>query len=218
MFAAPTGGGKSYFVGKCVEDLYAEKIPFILFDTKTENHNGLIELPEVKRLPIHPRVDYDKIIPYLLDYPYILCIPASKSIPINEIVEIYTKIMSYFWLHEKGGRVLIAEEAHNWNKNSAVPNPLFEQIAREGRSSKMFIWFITQRLQNFPLLLWSQCAYTYLWHFNIPPDIRYAGHMVPDFETINREELQTHDVLVWDNHEYEIIKADQIKRRTTHRG
>lgn len=217
MFAAPTGAGKSYFVGACVEELYNKKMPFILMDTKTRNHIGLIELPEVKRLPINPKIDYDKVLPYLLDYPYIIGIPDNKTIPINQIIDIYRDITRYLWLNDTD-RIFIAEEAHNWNKNAAVPDPLFEQIAREGRSSNMFMWFITQRLQNFSQLLWSQCSYTYLWHFNIPTDIRYANQIVPNFDDINREELLTHDVLTWDNHKYSIIKADEIRRKTRHRG
>lgn len=217
MIAAPTGAGKSYTVGAAVEELYERQIPFILLDTKTVNHIGLVSLPDVKLLKISPKLNYNNL-DALLDIPYILCVPANKAIPIQEIIEIYREIITHIWMHQEHGRVIIAEEAHNYNKNASVPDPLLEQIAREGRTSKIFLWFITQRLQNFSQLLWSQCSYTYLWHFNIPSDIRYAGQMVPDFERINREELQKHDVLIWDSNNYEIVKANEIRRKTQHKG
>lgn len=217
MIAAPTGAGKSYTVGAAVEELYARHIPFILLDTKTINHIGLIQLPDVKLLKISPRLDYNNL-EALLDIPYILCVPASKTIPIQEIIAVYRQIVNYIWLHQNHGRIIIVEEAHNWCKNASVPDPLLEQIAREGRSSKIFVWFVTQRLQNFSQLLWSQCTYTYLWHFVIPTDVKYVGQMVPDFEKINREELMRHDVLIWDMNEYTIVKANQVKRITQHKG
>ena len=217
MIAAPTGGGKSYTVGAMVEELYDREIPFILLDTKTTNHVGLITLRDVKLLKISPKLDYSQL-GELLKYPYVLCVPANKTVSIADIISIYREIISYIWMHEEGGRIIICEEAHNYNKNASVADPLLEQIAREGRGSKIFLWFITQRLQNFPPILWSQCLYTYLWHFNIPTDIRYAGQMVPDFDRINREKLQRHDVLIWDSSEAVIVKADSIHRRTQHKG
>lgn len=217
MIAAPTGGGKSYTVGAMVEELYDNEIPFILLDTKTVNHIGLIQLPEVKLLKITPRLNYSEL-GELLKYPYILCVPANKTVGIADLVSIYRDILTYIWMHEDNGRIIIVEEAHNYNKNASVADPLLEQIAREGRSSKIFIWFVTQRLQNFPQLLWSQCQLTYLWHFNIPTDIRYAGQMVPNFDQINREKLQKHDVLIWDSNEATIVKAQNVHRRTQHKG
>lgn len=205
------------FVGAAVEQLYDTGIRFILLDTKTENHSGLIELTNVKRLPISPRVNYEKVLPHLLEYDYIVCIPANKTVPIKKIIAIYQEIVNYLWLHDTN-RVIIVEESHNWNENASKPNPLLEQIAREGRSSKMFVWFITQRLQNFPQILWSQCSHTYLWHFNIPTDIRYGSNIVPDFDSINRDELLLYHVLEWDNHNYRIIPPNEIKRKTPHRG
>ncbi len=217
MFAAPTGSGKSYTVGAAVEALYERQIPFILLDTKTINHIGLVGLHDLKIVKISPRLNYTHL-EKLLDYKYILCVPASKTIPIQEIIAIYRTIINYIWMRDNNGRIIICEEAHNYNKNASVPDPLLEQIAREGRSSKIFVWFITQRLQNFSQLLWSQCTYTYLWHFNIPSDIRYAGQMVPNFDDINRDELERHDVLVWDSNNYTIVKANQILRKTNHKG
>ena len=38
MIAAPTGGGKSYFAGSLIEQLYQKKHPFVVLDTKNCNH------------------------------------------------------------------------------------------------------------------------------------------------------------------------------------
>ena len=226
MIAAPTGGGKSYFVGAMVEGLYDKKIPFIIFDTKVENHIGLIELPDVKKLTVSPKFKF-KNLEALLNYPYILCVPASRNIDIKDIIGIYREILSFIWIEEKGKRVIICEEAHNWNKNASVPDPLFERIAREGRGAEKFIWFVTQRLQNFSQLLWAQCELTYLMHFHIPSDIRYASQMIPEFDWKKADgkkvpglnyDLAEHDVLMWDGREYKIIKAADIKRKTEHKG
>ena len=226
MIAAPTGGGKSYFVGWLVEGLYSKQIPFIIFDTKTENHIGLIELPKVKKLTISPKFQY-KNLEALMDYPYILCVPASRNIDISDIINVYRDILSFLWLNEKGKRVFICEEAHNWNKNASVPDPLFERIAREGRGAEKYLWFVTQRLQNFSQLLWAQCGITYLMHFNIPSDIRYASQMIPEFDWKKQDgkkvpglnyELAEHDVLIWDGRQYQIIRAADVKRKTQHRG
>lgn len=226
MIAAPTGGGKSYYVGAMTEQLYEQGHPFIVLDTKTVNHIGLVDLPGVKLLKISPKYDYSHL-EKLLDYPYVLCVPASKNIDIADIINVYRQIVSYLWL-QNGERTFICEEAHNWCKNASVPDPLFEKIAREGRGNKKFIWFITQRLQNFSQLLWAQCNYTYLFHFNIPSDIRYAAAMVPGFDSRRddsgkkipglNQELNDHDVLVWDGRQYEIIRAKQVTRKTKHRG
>ncbi len=220
MIAAPTGGGKSYFVGAMVEQLYAGEHPFVIFDTKTDNHVGLIELPDVKLLKIKPGLKYDLM--RLNEYRYILCVPASRNIDIKDLLDVYREIIEYMWMQD-GDRIFVIEEAHNYNKNPSVPDPLFERIAREGRGYGKLIWFITQRLQNFNQLLWSQCTYTYLMRFAIPSDIRYCAAMVPNFD-FNRgnpglnAELEDHDVLVWDGRKHEIIKAAEVTRKTKHRG
>jgi len=225
MIAAPTGGGKSYFVGAMAEQLYAKEHPFIIFDTKTDNHIGLIELPGVKLFQVNPakiRKNKKLDLKALNEYQYILCVPANRNLDLKDILDVYRKIIEYMWLQD-GERIFIVEEAHNYNKNSSVPDPLFERIAREGRGYGKLIWFITQRLQNFNQLLWSQCTYTYLMRFTIPSDIRYCAAMVPGFD-YNRgkpglnAELEDHDVLVWNGRDYQIIKAAEVTRKTKHRG
>lgn len=225
MIAAPTGGGKSYFVGAMAEQLAAGKHPFIIFDTKTDNHIGLVEIPEVKLFKVNPgkiRKNNKFDLKALNDYQYILCIPANRNINLRDLLDVYREIINYMWMQD-GERIFIVEEAHNYNKNSSVPDPLFERIAREGRGYRKLIWFVTQRLQNFNQLLWSQCKYTYLMRFVIPSDIRYCAAMVPDFD-YNRgkpginSQLEDHDVLVWDGKTHTIIKAAEVTRKTKHRG
>ena len=70
LIAAPTGGGKWYFVGSLAEELYRNEVPFIVLDTKTQNHIGLVGLKGVKRLQIKPYAEYDYT--KLVKYPYIL--------------------------------------------------------------------------------------------------------------------------------------------------
>lgn len=225
MIAAPTGGGKSYFVGAMAEQLAAGKHPFIIFDTKTDNHIGLVEIPEVKLFKVNPgkiRKNNKFDLRALNEYQYILCIPANRNINLSDLLDVYREIINYMWMQD-GERIFIVEEAHNYNKNSSVPDPLFERIAREGRGYGKLIWFVTQRLQNFNQLLWSQCKYTYLMRFVIPSDIRYCAAMVPDFD-YNRgkpginSQLEDHDVLVWDGKTHTIIKAAEVTRKTKHRG
>jgi hypothetical protein len=213
MIAAPTRAGKSYFVGACCEDMHDQEIPFVIMDTKTTNHVGLQELKNVKKVTMKPGLKYDW--KKLIDYDYILCVPTLRT-RTADLIELYREMLDTLWT-EPGERIFVIEEAHNWNKNSSVPDPLLEQIAREGAGQKKYLWFVTQRLQNFSQLLWAQCGNTYLFHFNIPSDIRYAGQMIPNFEDLNRE-LELHDVLTWDGRDYEIIKAERITRRTPHKG
>lgn len=226
MIAAPTGGGKSYFVGYMVEQLYEHQIPFIIFDTKTENHIGLQALPDLVVVDINPRNKGKYDLKTLIDYNYILCVPANRDIDLSAILDVYRDILYYIWLHDHDTRVLICEEAHNWNKNSSVPDPLFEKVAREGRGAKKYIWFVTQRLQNFNQLLWSQCKYTYVFGHITHADIRYIAAMIPDFENKERggqvvklglnSQLQDHDLIVWDGRQAQIIRHDDYKRRTEH--
>ncbi|RXE56410.1 hypothetical protein ABH15_10015 [Methanoculleus taiwanensis] len=215
LIAAPTGGGKSYFVGSLVEELYRNEIPFIILDTKTQNHIGLVGLKGVKRLQIKPYAEYDYT--KLVKYPYILSIPTLRTKTTDLIAEYSKLIDTFYTLGRKG--VIVVEEAHNYNKNPYAPSPILELVAREGRGRGLSLWFITQRIQDFPKLLWSQCYMTYLLKFTIPQDIRYVSALIPDFDKINRE-LRMHDVLEYDHKtsEYRIIPAGEVKRATKHYG
>ena len=223
MIAAPTGGGKSYFVGFLIEQIYAQRIPFIILDTKTVNHIGLSQLPEVTTFKINPKRPLSNI-DVFLDTPYALCVPHSRDDDVKDIIDMYREIGHYLWLHEANPRVFIFEEAHNWNKNASVPDSLLEKFAREGRGYGKYAWYITQRLQNFSQLLWSQCKYTYLFRHNTPTDLRYISQMIPEFQWRQNkspglnDDLQDHDVLVWDGRTSNIIKANEVRRKTKHRG
>lgn len=215
LIAAPTGAGKSYFLGWLVEKLYAEKKPFIILDTKTRNHIGLIGLKGVKLLKIRPgaRYDWQK----LLEYPYILCIPTLLT-KTEDLVEQYTELIDAVYL-AGNERIVIVEEAHNYNKNAYAPSPVLELVAREGRGRKISLWFVTQRIQDFPKLLWSQCYYTYILKFLIPQDVRYVEALVPNFNEINQN-LDRFDVLEYQHvsGEHQIIPAARINRQTKHYG
>lgn len=219
MFAGPTRSGKSFFVGGCIEELYRKKHPFVIMDTKTQNHIGLKRLPDVKVLQIDPALQYNWEI--LNKYKYILCVPVNEDVEIEDLIDMYREMLNYLW-RQPGERFFILEEAHNWNKSAQATDRTIEKIAREGAGLKKYLWFITQRLQNFSQLLWSQCAYTYLLKFYTRTDINYADGNIPDFKTKWNTELQQHDVLVWDGIKTscQIIKAEQVAkmRNTRHAG
>ncbi len=215
MVAAPTGGGKSYFVGWMAEKLYEQGRRFIILDTKTRNHIGLVALKKLKLLKIKPNTAYDYW--KLINYDQVLCIPTERT-KTKELINHYRAILDTIFAAKKPVTVFV-EEAHNYNPNPHVPDELLELIAREGRSSRINLVFITQRIQDFPKLLWSQCKLTYLFKFMIPQDVKYIARMIPDFEEINRE-LQKHDCLEYDHesNEIRIIRAPEVIRKTKHYG
>ena len=215
LISAPTGAGKSFFVGYLIEQLYNEEIPFFILDTKTKNHLGLIGLPKVKRLQIRAGVSYDY--KRLANFDNLLCVPSLRTTS-EALIREYTSLMDTIYSLGKKC-VIIAEEAHLFNKNPYVPSPTLEIIAREGRGRGICLWYLTQRIQDFPKLLWSQCCYTYLLKFNIPQDIRYIEALIPDFSQINRD-LRRYDVLEYNHisNEYRTLKRETIVRKTKHYG
>jgi len=215
LIAAPTGAGKSYFVGYLVEKLYAAEKPFIILDTKTRNHIGLVGLKGLKLVKIRPGARYDW--KKLVEYPYLLLIPTIRT-KTADLIEQYTAVIDEIYAAGKE-RVIIVEEAHNYNKNSSLPSPVLELVAREGRGRGVSLWFVTQRIQDFPKLLWSQCYYTYLLKFLIPQDIRYIEALIPNFVEINRK-LDRFDVLEYRHisGDFDIISHDNIDRQTHHYG
>lgn len=215
LIAAPTGAGKSYFVGFLVEKLYSEGKPFIILDTKTRNHIGLIGLKGLKLVKIRPGASYNW--KKLVEYPYLLLIPTIRTKTADLIAQ-YTAVIDEIYAAGKE-RVIIVEEAHNYNKNSSLPSPVLELVAREGRGRGVSLWFVTQRIQDFPKLLWSQCYFTYLLKFLIPQDIKYVEALIPNFTEINRE-LDRFDVLEYRHvsGEFDIIPHTNINRSTRHYG
>ena len=87
---APTGGGKSYFVGLLLEQAYAARKPWIVLDTSDRNHIGLIQLKGVTPLKIRKteNPDYSQ----LLTRPFILCYPDDEM-EIDDLIEEYRKII-----------------------------------------------------------------------------------------------------------------------------
>jgi len=215
LIAAPTGAGKSYFVGYLVEKLYAAEKPFIILDTKTKNHIGLVGLKGLKIVKVRPGAVYDW--KKLSEYPYLLLIPTIRT-KTADLIEQYTAVIDAIYTTGKE-RTIIVEEAHNYNKNSYAPSPVLELVAREGRGRGISLWFVTQRIQDFPKLLWSQCYFTYLLKFLIPQDIRYIEALIPNFSEINRE-LDRFDVLEYRHisGDYTIIPHNNIDRKTKHYG
>jgi len=215
LIAAPTGAGKSYFVGYLVEKLYAAEKPFIILDTKTRNHIGLVGLKGLKLVKIRPGARYDW--KKLVEYPYLLLIPTIRT-KTADLIEQYTAVIDAIYTAGKE-RTIIVEEAHNYNKNSSLPSPVLELVAREGRGRGVSLWFVTQRIQDFPKLLWSQCYFTYLLKFLIPQDIRYVEALIPNFVEINRK-LDRFDVLEYRHisGDFDIIPHDNIDRQTQHYG
>lgn len=215
LIAAPTGAGKSYFLGWLVEKLYAERKPFVILDARTKNHIGLVALKGVRLVKVKTGIRYDWS--RLAEHPYVVCVPTARTTT-AALVEQYTDLIdTLYTLSDE--RVIIVEEAHNYQKNAYTPSPVLELVAREGRGRKISLWMVTQRIQDFPKLLWSQCRYTYVLKFLIPQDIRYIEALIPNFGEINRE-LDRYDVLEY-NHitgEYQIIPGEQVNRSTKHYG
>jgi DNA helicase HerA-like ATPase len=215
LIAAPTGAGKSYFVGALAETLYEADMPFMVLDTKTKNHIGLIGLKGVKRLQIRPGAVYD--FEKITDQKALLCLPTLTT-KTGDLIAQYTTLIESLYAAGWSG-VIVVEEVHNYNKNPFTPSPVLELVSREGRGRGLSLWFVTQRIQDFPKLLWSQCFWTYLLKFNIPQDIKYISALIPNFDKINRD-LNRYDVLEY-NHissNYRIVPAGEVKRLTKHYG
>ncbi|MCZ0862263.1 type IV secretory system conjugative DNA transfer family protein [Methanocorpusculum vombati] len=225
LIASPTGSGKSYLVGAMVEVLHAGGNPFIILDTKSQNHLGLwIGKHRLKNLTLYRvfprnRRSTDEYKKLLTRYPYLICIPAG-DIPLDDLIEEYKTIIRAA-LSLKRPRHIIAEEAHHYNKGANKAGQELEIISREGRGYKIWLWCITQRIQDFPKLLWNNCTYTFIMRFRIHQDVKYFAEEIPNFEELNNA-LQLHDVLMYrqtnPQSPYLIIHAAEVTRRTEHLG
>jgi len=89
---------------------------------------------------------------------------------------------------------IFVEEAHRYNESMYKPSKITELIAREGRKYGINLVFITQRIQEFPKLLWEQCKLTYLFKCTHITILKYIKQMIPNFDEINHQ-LQQYDVL-----------------------
>lgn len=215
MVAAPTGAGKSYGVGFMVEQLYARNQPVLILDTKQRNHIGLMGLNGFKLLRIREGacIDFNKA----LRFPYLLCIPDEYT-RTADLIEIYRGFMEAAYQRKKPLKIMV-EEAHNYNKHPQIPDETLELLTREGRGIGLDLTFITQRIQDFPKLLWAQCKYSYLYKYMIPHDIDYVDRLIPGYKRINRK-LEAYDMLEYSHERFsaKVVKARAIARHTKHWG
>ena len=219
LIAGPTGSGKSYFAGWIAEKLHDLEKRFIVLDTDTKNHYGLVQLKKVKLLRIKPGYDYDFWkVANIRDS--VLVVPTEAFLlkkGVDELIEIYKHFLKVIFRAKKPVVVFI-EEVHRY-QHGYKPDKSVEVLAREGRKYGINPIYITQRIQEFPKILWSNCTGTFVFRWTIPQDIRYIKDMIPNFEEINRE-LRRHDVLFY-NHitgEIKMIPKEMIIRRTKHYG
>ena len=226
LIAGSSGTGKSYFAGGLFELLHKQKTPYVILDTKSQNHLGIwIGKNRLKGLQLfrifpdtnHTIEEYKKL---LKKTPFLLCIPAGET-DFDHLINEYKKILKAVQ-NLRQPRHVILEEAHHYCTSPQKAIPDMEWIAREGRGYKIWLWAITQRIQSFPKDVWSNCMWTYAFHMRIPQDIKYLSALIPNFETLNQD-LQKYDVLLYSHlHEftppYVAIRAGEIKRRTQHLG
>ena len=220
LVAGITGSGKSYFVGWLAEQLYEQDRRWIILDTDPKNHIGLIALRKVKLLKIKSGLTYDWWKVAEADYP-LLVIPTEgflRKNGVSSLIEHYKTLLDVLFA-ARNPVVVFIEEAHYYSKHPYVPDKTLELLARVGRKYRINPVYITQRIQDFPKIIWSNCSRTYIFKWTIPQDVKYIRSMIPDFESLNRE-LQRHDVLEFDHAtgEVRIIPKFAIQRRTRHYG
>lgn len=215
LITGATGSGKSYFVGYIAEKLYEQNRNFIILDTKTKNHIGLVELKELRLLKIKPNTVYD--FSKITEFDQVLCIP-SKSTTTDELIKQYIKLLIAVFRSGKDYTIVL-EEAHHYAESSRKPYPIVELLVREGRGQGQNCIFITQRIADFPKILWANCYLTYLFKVLIPNDVNYIAQMIPNFHELNRQ-LKRFEVLEYDHisNEFTVIKPFEIIRRTRHYG
>lgn len=226
LITGATGTGKSYAVGFFVEELHKQRTPYVILDTKSQNHLGLwlgknrLKGLILERIFPNSTATVEQYAEYLKKNKYVLFIPAGGT-TIDHLTEEYIKIMQAVQRLELPRHVIV-EETHRYCRSANKAIPELDWIAQEGRGYKIWLWSITQRIQKFPKDLWSNCAWTYAFHMRIPHDIRYFADILPEFEELNTQ-LEKYDILQYShlqeiNPPYRIIKAGEIKRKTTHLG
>ncbi len=220
LVAGITGSGKSYFVGYLAEQLYFESRRWIILDTDTRNHIGLIALKKVKLLKIKPGVSYDFWKLAEMQNP-VLVIPSEgylRKEGVDSLIEQYKALLDVLFA-ARNPVVVFIEEAHRYSTHPYNPDRMLELLAREGRKYRINPVYITQRIQDFPKVIWSNCTRTYIFKWTIPQDVGYIARMIPDFAEINRQ-LEKHDVLEFDHTtgEIRILKSYEIERETKHYG
>ena len=218
MIASPTGAGKSYFAGFLAEKLYYNGKRFIILDLKAD-HIGLLALKKVKLLKIKPNTKYNYFkLASLVARGYSFIVVPTQRCPSDEFITQGLMLMDVVFSARRPVTIFL-EEAHRYNESPYKPSRIVDLIAREGRKFKINLVFITQRIQEFPKILWEQCKLTYLFKITHPTVLKYIKAMIPDIEEINIQ-LQQYDVLEYNhvNSSWKIIKSWEIVRRTKHYG
>ncbi len=214
LIAGVTNSGKSYFTGYLCEEFRRQRRRFIVLDAKSDNLRGLSNLKDVHEVKVFPDTAYNWF--KILSKDYLVIYPSPRTTT-KELKEKYIMLLETIFYNDRN-RIIIIEEAHHlanqWNLE-----PIVELLVREGRGKNLSVIFITQRIQDFSKLVWSQCDRTFIFRWFIPVDVKYIKTMIADFENINAK-LQKHDVLEYNhqNGEWRIIKAEEIKRITPHYG
>lgn len=215
LISGPTGSGKSHLTGAVFEQYYLNGRQWILLDTKQLNHIGLYQLKDVKLLQIKPDTFYS--FEKALNYPYILCIPDRRT-RTRDLIDIYSQFLEIAYDERRPGTYGI-EEAHLFNNGPNAPSDILELLCRDGRGYNQNLVFATQRIQDFPKLLWSQCKKSYVFKSLIPQDIAYLAQIIPEYPALNYK-LKPHDCLKYHNDKniYTLIPAQNIRRITPHYG
>lgn len=213
--AGATGSGKSHLAGAILEQYYLQGRPWVCLDTKQFNHYGLYNLKHVKLLRVSPSTFYN--FEKALNYPYLLCIPDRRT-KTKELISIYKQFLEIAY-DSRSPKAYLLEEAHLYNPSPNYPDGIIELITREGRGYNMNSIFVTQRIQDFPKLLWSQCKFSYLYKALIPQDVRYISSFIPNFQNINWK-LREHEAVKYYHNEnkFLVLPAAKIQRITPHYG
>lgn len=216
MIAGATGSGKSRTAGALLEQFYLYGRKWVILDTKQLNHYGLFALKNVSLLRISSGTFYN-FEKALNSAPFLLCIPDRKT-KTRELIDIYKQFLEIAY-DKRDARAYFIEEAHLYNPAPNYPDDNLEIFAREGRGYNMNCVYMTQRIQDFPKILWSQCKYSYIFRALIPQDIKYISAFIPEFPSINRQ-LKPYEVVKYchETGEYAIIPANYIQRLTQHLG
>ncbi|HID09640.1 TPA: ATP-binding protein [Candidatus Micrarchaeota archaeon] len=216
MFTGNTGSGKSYTIGKAIEDAYDLGLRFTILDTKTKNHIGLAVLKGVKIIKIKPNYRYN--LKRFLQYDQLIVIPSLKMPTERLIEEIYKPLLMYYFDYDSN-RILVIEEAHRYNPSSRRAGKELDILHREGRGKNLYLIESTQRIATYPKDLFQQIQRVYLFRHWMPNDKLYLRQLIPNFDELN-DSLRPHDFIEFNTQtgEYRLIRREYIIRRTKHYG
>ena len=215
FIAGKTGTGKSYFAGYLIEQYVRQrKGKFIILDWQTKNHIGLLKLKNTVLVKIKQDKNYDwkKII----KYPRVLVIPTITTTR-DKLKQEYHKLLGVLINHDRD-RLIVIEEAHNLAGRFWIDSNL-EIIVREGRHRGLNLILITQKIQDFNKLIWTQVDCNFIFKHLAGNDIDYIEKTIPGFREINQD-LRKHDLvkICFEDMNPKIIRAEEIIRVTKHYG